>query len=59
MFNRIYLGVGAIILALYAYVGVTGWEFSSPARVHAAGDSRHSPGGRGSSFWYSGIHGGK
>ena len=60
MFNRIYLAIGALTLALYAAIAYTGTEFGSPEREVVPPDVRQSPGGyRSFHFWHSGYHGGK
>jgi hypothetical protein len=58
VFPRLYVAVGSLLLAGYAYAGFTGWEPSSPERVAQAGTARQSPGGY-RSFWFSGWRGGK
>jgi hypothetical protein len=58
--NRIYTGLGVLILVVYGVASFAGWEFGNPERKVLPADVRHGPGGyRSFHFWYSGYHGGK
>ncbi len=60
MLSRIYLVLGVLILAAYAWVEITGREFGETERQVVPADVRHSPGGyRTFHYWHSGYHGGK
>jgi hypothetical protein len=59
MFNKGYAVFGALVLILYAVVGVTGWEFAAAPREKMPPGARHGPGGHSSSSWHSGFRGGK
>jgi hypothetical protein len=60
MLSKLYLLIGALIIALYAVVAFTGKEFGDPERQKMPADVRQSPGGyRSFHFWYSGYRGGK
>jgi hypothetical protein len=58
--NRIYLTLGIALLACYAVVAFTGWEFGSPQQKALPASVRDRPGGyRFFHFWHSGYRGGK
>lgn len=60
MLSRLYLIVGAGILALYLAAAWNGWELGNPQRQVLPADVRRSPGGyRSFHFWHSGYRGGK
>jgi hypothetical protein len=60
MLSKLYLVIGALIIALYAVVAFTGKEFGDSERQKMPADVRQSPGGyRSFHFWHSGYRGGK
>jgi hypothetical protein len=60
MMRKAYLGSGIALLALYAILAFSGWEFGTPERQYLTADVRNSPGGyRSFHFWHAGYHGGK
>ncbi len=60
MLTKLYLLVGAGILAVYAVAAWNGWEISTAPRQTLSADVRNSPGGyRSFHFWHSGYRGGK
>jgi hypothetical protein len=60
MLRRLYLLIGIVIIAGYAFVAFTGREFGDPERQRVPADVRQSPGGyRSFHFWHSGYRGGK
>ena len=60
MLSKIYLVIGAGILALYGAAAWNGWELTSPQRQVLPANVRNSPGGyRSFHFWHSGYRGGK
>ena len=60
MLNRIGLALGAILILVYAAIGLTGTEFGDPERERLPPDVRSAPGGyRSFHFWHAGYHGGK
>ena len=60
MLNRIYAGVGVVLLAVYGLASFEGWEIGNPERKVLPTSARQGPGGyRSFHFWYSGYHGGK
>ncbi len=60
MLTKIYLIIGAVILAGYVFVAFSGKEFGDPERERIPADVRQSPGGyRSFHFWHSGYRGGK
>ena len=59
MLSKIYLGLGAGLLAFYSFASYFGWEVGTPSRESAqAAQQRHASGGA-RSYWYSGYRGGK
>ena len=60
MLNKLGLGLGALLILVYAYGAFTGRELGNPAREQIPVDVRQAPGGyRSFHFWHSGYHGGK
>ena len=59
MLNRGYAVFGALVLILYAVMGLTGWEMATPPREKMPPGARHASGGHSTSFWHSGFRGGK
>jgi hypothetical protein len=60
MLSKVYLVLGAIILAGFAFVTLTGRELGDPEKQRMPPDVRQSPGGyRSYHIWYSGFRGGK
>ncbi len=60
MLNKIGLGLGALLILVYALAAFTGREIGDPAREQVPADVRQAPGGyRSFHFWHSGYHGGK
>ena len=60
MLTKLYLIIGAIVIAGYGLIAFTGKEFGDPERQRVPADVRQSPGGyRSYHFWHLGLHGGK
>jgi hypothetical protein len=58
--NPIYRALTLGAVALYAALGLVGWEQGSGGKRQIPSSVRQSPGGnRSFHFWHSGIHGGK
>ena len=58
MLNRIYVALGAAVLAGYAWLAFTGWEFGGSQARPLPADVRHG-GYRSFHFWHAGYRGGK
>jgi hypothetical protein len=56
--RNIYLITSGLFLAVYAYMGLTGYEIGSAPRETMEPSVRHSPGHH-FSYWHLGPHGGK
>jgi hypothetical protein len=60
MLNRIYMGLGSLVVGFYGLTAFTGWEYAGPARKFVPGDVRQAAGGyRSFHFWHTGFRGGK
>jgi hypothetical protein len=60
MLSKIYLVIGAVVLASYALLTFTGRELGDPDKQRMPADVRQSPGGyRSFHVWYLGYRGGK
>ena len=60
MLNKLGLGLGALLILVFAFASLTGREIGDPAREQVPADVRQAPGGyRSFHFWHSGYHGGK
>lgn len=58
--TRLYIGTGALLLALFALATCSGWEPGSRAPQTIPASVRSSPGGyRSFHFWHQGYQGGK
>jgi hypothetical protein len=56
--NYVYTVLGLIIVAVYAFADLRGYELRQTTRSFAPQGLRGARGGS-RSFWYSGFHGGK
>lgn len=57
---RFYIVTSAIVLALYAVLGMRGWEPLSEDSEPLPPSAKNAPGGyRSMSLWHVGLHGGK
>jgi hypothetical protein len=59
MLRYFYLITSGLMLAFYAYISLTGFEFGTEPRETLEPSVRHSPGYRSFHYWHSGPHGGK
>lgn len=59
MLNRLYLGFGIAVVALYFVTAIFGWEFGSATQHTLPQDVRQSGSVRSFNFWHDGYQGGK
>jgi hypothetical protein len=65
MLNKIYLGLGSVLLMGYTITSFLGWEFGDPERHVVTAENRHNPdayrGGHTGHGWFffGGFRGGK
>jgi hypothetical protein len=60
MIRKFYWGGSSLLIGLWLWSSLTGWEPLAPSKKRLPDEVRASAGGvRGFHFWHSGYHGGK